>query len=171
MEMTLSKCCLNTPTIEWDFENPPFDAADFALSLTEIMYKRGGVGLAANQCGYNFRVFAMRGSPESFVIFNPRVVNVSDTTIELQEGCLSYPGLSFKIIRPRDCRLRFKAPNGETYTKQFTGMTSRIVQHEIDHLNNVPMWNHISRLKFDMAVKKASKKGFDYSDLPYRGSF
>jgi peptide deformylase len=99
------------------------------------MYDNNGIGLSANQVGVPYRIFAMRGSPENFVCVNPRVVNPSEETIYLDEGCLSYPGLYVKIKRPRHIRVRFQTPNGDTKTETFTGMSARCFLHEMDHMD------------------------------------
>jgi len=118
------------------------------------MYENNGIGLAANQVGVPYRVFAMRGSPENFVCFNPRVVQPSESLISLEEGCLTFPGLTVKIKRPQHIRVRFQTPNGDTLTKQFTGMTARIFQHEIDHLDGIVFYNRANRVHRDTALEK-----------------
>ena len=160
---------LLTETFKVDFSNPPFDIVEFSESLVKAMLEKRGIGLSANQVGYNYSVFAMRGSPEHFVCFNPRIVQPSTEMIELEEGCLSYPGLVIAVNRPRHIRMRFQAPNGETFTKTFSDMTARAVQHEMQHLKGKPFWEGVSKLKFDRAIKKAKKRGYDYSHLTYKG--
>jgi peptide deformylase len=118
------------------------------------MYEWNGLGLAAVQVGVPYNIFAMRGNPENFVCFNPRIVQASEQQIVLEEGCLSYPGLIVKVKRPQHVRVRFQTPNGDTLTKQFTGMTARVFQHEMDHLNGVVYFNRASRYHREKALKK-----------------
>ena len=118
-----------------DFEKPPFDLSEFAVELVKFMIDNRGIGLAANQVGVPYRIFAMKAAPQNFVCINPRVVMPSEETILLEEGCLSYPNLFVKIRRPRHVRVRFQMPNGEVRTEMFTGMTARCFQHELDHLD------------------------------------
>lgn len=118
------------------------------------MYESNGIGLAANQVGVPYRIFAMRGHPENFVCFNPKLVQPSEMVISLEEGCLTYPGLLVKIKRPQHIRVRFTKPNGETITKQFTGMTARIFQHELDHLDGIIFYNKANRVHRDKALDK-----------------
>ncbi len=132
---------------------PPFDPIEFAKQLVAFMYEKNGIGLAANQAGVPYRIFAMRGAPENFVCFNPRIVDASEETVVLEEGCLSYPGLIVKVKRPKSIRVRFETPNGDTLTKQFTGMTARIFQHELDHLDGKVFYNQASRVHRDRAMK------------------
>lgn len=118
------------------------------------MYESNGIGLAANQIGVPYRIFAMRGAPENFVCFNPKIVQPSEMVVTLEEGCLTYPGLLVKIKRPQHIRVRFTKPDGDTITKQFTGMTARIFQHEIDHLDGIIYYNKANRVHRDKALEK-----------------
>lgn len=142
---------------EFDFLNPPFEPIAFAKALTKFMYDNNGIGLAANQVGIPYRVFAMRGAPENFVCFNPRIVMSSEEQVTLEEGCLSYPGLLVKVKRPRHIRCRFMLPNGDTKTETFTGMTARIFQHELDHLDGIAYYNRANKFHRDQAFRKWKK--------------
>lgn len=139
---------------DFDFVFPPFDPIEFSKELVKTMYEKNGLGIAANQVGVPYRIFAMRGSPENFVIFNPKIVWESDKQVVLEEGCLSYPGLVVKIKRPEFVRVRFNTPNGETLTKQFIGMTARIFQHEYDHLEGNRFYDKANKFHRDQAMRK-----------------
>jgi len=145
---------LTTPCQPFDFADPPFDPIEFSHEIVKFMYENNGIGLAANQVGVPYRIFAMRGQPENFVCFNPKVVQPSEMEIELEEGCLTYKGLLVKITRPQHIRVRFSTPNGETMTRQFTGLTARIFQHELDHLDGVIFYNRANRYHRDSALRK-----------------
>lgn len=125
----------------FNFLSPPTDPIQLAKDLAETMIDNKGIGLSANQVGLPYRVFVITGSPIQ-ACFNPKIVDTSTEMVYLEEGCLSYPGLVVKIKRPRMIRVRFTMPNGETKTEKFDGMTARIFQHELDHLNGIV---HISR--------------------------
>ena len=142
---------------EVDFTNPPFDLIDFSQQLVKYMYDTGGIGLAANQVGVPYRIFAMRGAPENFVCINPKIIMPGKEEVVLEEGCLSYPGLLVKVKRPQHIRVRFNTPNGDVLTKQFTGMTARIFQHELDHLDGIVFYNKANRFHRDQAMKKWKK--------------
>jgi peptide deformylase len=75
-------------------------------------------------------------------------------TVSLEEGCLTFPGLTVKIKRPQHIRVRFTKPNNETITRQFTGMTARIFQHELDHLDGIIFYNRANRFHRDRALEK-----------------
>jgi peptide deformylase len=131
------------------------DPVELAQELVRIMIDSRGYGLAANQLGVPYRVFAMFTQPENTVCFNPRIVDVGEETVDLEEGCLSYPGLLVKIKRPKNIKVRFAMPNGEVRTDKYTGITARCFLHELDHLNGLPFWHGSSRTKFDAGRKKA----------------
>lgn len=153
---------LTKPSEAFDFANPQMDPQELATNLVETMYENNGLGLAAIQVGIPLRVFAMRGSPMNFVLFNPRVVMPSDEYVILEEACLSWPGLVFKINRPKHVRVRFAGPNGEVVSHTFSGMTARVVQHEITHLDGEVFWAGVKKYRVEKAIKKAKKLGYDY---------
>lgn len=148
---------LTTPCQQFNFQNPPFDPTEFSRELVKNLYDWNGLGLAANQVGIPYRIFAMRGNPENFVCFNPKIVQPSEMQVVLEEGCLSHPGLLVKVKRPQHIRVRFTTPNGETLTKQFTGMTARVFQHEMDHLDGIVFYNRANRYHKEQAMKKWKK--------------
>lgn len=148
---------LKTSCKDWDFNNPAFDLISFGTELVKFMLQSNGIGLAANQVGVPYRIFAMRGSPQHFVCINPKIVMPGKETVVLEEGCLTYPGLLVKIKRPQHIRVRFNTPNGDVLTKQFTGLTARIFQHELDHLDGVTFYERANRYHREQAFKKWNK--------------
>jgi peptide deformylase len=142
---------------EFDFTNPPFDPVEFAKEIVSFMHEHQGLGLAANQVGVPYRIFAMRGHPENFVCFNPKIASISEQTIVLEEGCLTFPGLLVKIKRPQHVRVRFTTPNGDTITRQFTGMSARVFQHEYDHLEGIRFYDKANRFHREQAMRKWKK--------------
>lgn len=147
---------LMQPAQKFDFTNPPCDPWDLAEALVKAMIDNNGMGLSACQVGIPYSVFAMVGEP-NHVMFNPKIVDVSDEKISLEEGCLSFPGIMAPIERPRHVKVRFTGPDGQTTTKKFTGMSARVVLHEMDHLEGVLFFNRLSRLKREQIFKKAAK--------------
>lgn len=140
----------------FDFSNPPVDPLDLASDLAETMLHHNGIGLAAPQCGLPYRIFVMKGV-EIIPCFNPRIVDMSTETIVLEEGCLSYPDLFVKVKRPRRIKVRFTEPNGKTSTHVYDGMTARIFQHELDHLNGIRYIDRANRIHLEQARKAAKK--------------
>lgn len=147
---------LMKPAEKFDFSNPPCDPWDLAEVMVKIMVDNNGMGLSACQVGLPYAVFAMLGEP-NHVMFNPKIVDLSEEKIILEEGCLSFPGIVAPISRSRHVKVRFTGPDGQTTTKKFTGMSARVVQHEMDHLNGVLFFNHLPRFKREQIFKKAAK--------------
>jgi peptide deformylase len=168
LEILKNNNLLFKKTETFDFNNPPFNIENFSVELCQLMWKEIALGLSANQVGNNYRIFSMIGEPESFVCVNPKILHTFEETVKLEETCLSLPGLVFDVTRPKSLRFRFQGPNSEFFTRTYTGMTARIVQQMVDQLDGIPLWDNLSRLKFDMAIKKAQKLGFDYSGLKFK---
>lgn len=124
---------LHNPCKRWDFLNPAFDLSDFAQKLVDKMRESRGIGLAANQVGVDYKIFAMESEP-TFVVVNPKIIEVSSEMVTLEEGCLSYPGLIVKVKRPLWIKARFNYPNGSAGTHRFEGMSARVFLHEFDHI-------------------------------------
>ena len=152
---------LRTKLENFDFSNPPEDPEKISLDLIKKMNETGGLGLSANQLGLPYRVFSMRSSP-NLVCFNPRIVSSSEQGTWMEEGCLSFPNLIFKAYRANKIRVRFTTPNGNIVTKDFEGMTSRIFQHEMDHMDGKYPFEGIGRIRLDKALRSAEKLGSYY---------
>lgn len=147
---------LKQPVEPFDFSNPSVDPLDLVSDLAETMLHHNGVGLSANQVGLPYRVFVIHGT-ELIPCFNPRIVDYSEEKIVLEEGCLSYPGLFVKVKRPRRIKVRYADPNGNITTQVFDGMTARIFQHELDHLDGIRYIERANRIHLDQARKAAKK--------------
>ena len=147
---------LRKPLENFDFKNPPVDPEELARELVGHMRYYGGIGVSANQLGLPYRVFTMEGDP-AFVCFNPRITAFAGDSVKMDEGCLSYPGLYVKKERPEIIRCRFFTPNGNSVVKKFTGMTARIFQHEMEHMNGENFLEGIGPLELDFAKKRQQK--------------
>lgn len=145
----------------FDFGDPGADPVKLARDLAETMLVNGGIGLSAPQVGLNVRVVAVTGDPIR-VMFNPRIVDSATTTVELEEACLTFPGIKTPVPRSVSVRVRYTRPNGEVVTEDLVGMTARVVQHEIDHLDGITILDRavglrkkFLRKKWDKIVKRA----------------
>jgi peptide deformylase len=147
---------LKTQLEEFDFADPPVDPITLANQLAELMIRSRGIGLSANQAGLPYRVFVMGTNPIT-ACFNPRLVDIGEEKVLLAEGCPSYPGLAIKVKRPKNIKVRFTLPNGETTTQKFTGITARVFLHELDHMNGENFINRAGPLAKSQAFKKWAK--------------
>lgn len=148
---------LITPTEVFDFNNPPIDPNELVQLMLNEMNNSNGVGLSANQLGLPYRVFVMRGDEYNFAFFNPNIVSYSSEIDVREEGCLSVPGVVVKVPRSKSVRVRFQTPSGAVDTKTFDGISSRVIQHEFDHLNGVLFFNRAHRYHREKAMK-----GYNY---------
>lgn len=99
-----------------------------------------GVGLAANQIGITKRAFIMypiRNNEWINIIINPEIIEKSEETIEIEEGCLSYPGILASTKRSKTIKIKYSDELFNEIEETFEGFNSVIVQHEIDHLNGI----------------------------------
>jgi peptide deformylase len=106
--------------------------------MTRAMYQNHGIGLAAIQVGYQFRMFVMdcsRSRENSKVYINPEIVEKSIETLRDVEGCLSAPGKQGDVKRHIRIILKYKDENGKEEKKTFYDLEARCVQHEMDHLD------------------------------------
>ena len=143
----------------WDFANPPA-LVDFLMSeMIETMAKSGGIGLAANQVGISTRLMAMhvQETGEYITLFNPEVVSTSELQYIAMEGCLSFPGITLDIGRPREVTVRYQDHLEREYTRVFKDIDAKCFLHELDHLDGKTFREYVSDLKYNMAVKRAKR--------------
>lgn len=142
---------------KFNFKEPQRDPVELARLLTDKMDSVSGIGLSAIQIGIPLRVFAVRTEPRR-VVFNPEIVHVSDETVELDEGCLSFPNMIVRVTRPQLIRIRYTLPNGDTDLYTYSDMTARVFQHECDHLNGILMFERVSRYHREKAFRQMEKR-------------
>jgi len=131
-----------------------------------LMHERLGIGLAAPQLGNPVKMFVMRHSTEgNIAVYNPKILNVSEELITLEEGCLTFPGLFFHITRPEGVQVTFQNRKGEEQSMELTGMDSRCFQHETDHLHGILNLTYVSDFKLQRALKKRDKLIKKYSKM------
>jgi len=142
---------------EFDFKNPPVDPKEFASSLVETCIQRNGYGLSANQCGFRHRVFVMGTGSEYVAFFNPKITAMSEETVHMSEGCLSFPLLELKITRPSGIVVEYQDYNGEVKKANYVGVSARCFLHELDHMNGILYTEKAKPLALQMAKKKRQK--------------
>ena len=119
--------------------------------MFETMHSVNGIGLAATQIGVAKQVAVIDISPdknEPLVIVNPKIQILDPSKKEdYDEGCLSVPGFFETISRPSDIKLSYQDLNGKKQEIKPEGLLTKVVQHELDHLNGRLFVDHISELK------------------------
>lgn len=135
-----------------------FDAslAKLADAMIETMHDAEGIGLAAHQIGqaiqlcvvdlrpvdnkFDWEYDGARPPLELFmplVLANPEIATVPEPETVYEEGCLSFPRIRGDVVRPDRLTVKFKDAAGHPHVLTCTGLLSRCIQHEVDHLNGV----------------------------------
>ena len=130
--------------------------------MIDTMEAMPGVGLAAPQIGVMLRLAVVDGSTErgrAVRLANPEVIESSPEMRPHEEASPNLPGVSARLERPRVVTVRYLDENGMINRREFRDLESTSVQHQIDHLNGRMYFDRLSKVKRDMLVRKARKKG------------
>tara|TARA_R110001592_G_scaffold361294_1_gene671633 strand:- start:1309 stop:1881 length:573 start_codon:yes stop_codon:yes gene_type:complete len=139
------------------------DRKELTESMFAAMKKYGGIGLTSNQVGLPFNMFVLGDhltleNGLKIACFNPIIINSSEETVVMQEGCLTFPFVFLSITRPRKITVKYEDEKGDLQEGTFDGMFSRIFQHEYDHIIGRNFTEHASKFKLKRAYKKAEKE-------------
>lgn len=148
---------LKEKTPEFNFKHPPIHPTILANELVDVLQEHKAVGLAAPQIGYSHRAFVMGMGNQIVAFFNPKILEASKETEFLQEGCLTFPGLFIKIRRPKQIHVAYTDHTGKHHETKFSGLTARIFQHELDHLDGVLFTQKADTISLDIARRKLKK--------------
>ena len=129
--------------------------------MFETMYAAPGIGLAAIQVNDPRRVLVLdvsddRSSPRCFI--NPEIV-AREGEEEMEEGCLSVPGVYDRVRRAERIRVRALDRDGKPFELEADGLLAVCIQHEIDHLDGKLFVDYLSSLKRQRIRKKLEKEG------------
>lgn len=128
------------------------DLRRLAADMGETMYAAAGIGLAANQVGDLRRILVLDvdqvvqssgkrvRDPKARVLrvfLNARITESSEEDGDYEEGCLSIPEIEAVVWRPNRVKVAYRTLEGEDREEWFSGLVSRVLQHEIDHLDGV----------------------------------
>lgn len=116
--------------------------AKLAQDMLVTMYDEPGIGLAAPQVGVQKRFFVYDYGNGPAVLINP-VISESDGEWTYEEGCLSVPGLSWEIVRPKQILITGFDMDGNEVSIEADELESRLYQHEMDHLDGVLLVDHL----------------------------
>lgn len=123
--------------------------------MHDTVKKTGGCGLAAPQVNQSIRLFIVDVSEigltdipfTSKTFINPEILDTFGDNKAAVEGCLSLPGMKEIVIRPDGVHIKYLDENFEEHNEEYTGIISRIIQHEYDHLNGYTYIDRISPLR------------------------
>ena len=127
--------------------------------MLETLYKTKGVGLAATQVNVALRVMIIDISEEQDqpnIFINPEILAKREL-IEWEEGCLSFPGVYAKVKRAKEIDVSYVDMQGASQNLTANGLMSICIQHEIDHLNGITFYDHLSPIKKSLLRNKLAK--------------
>ena len=130
-------------------------------NMIETMHNAAGIGLAAPQVGRTERLFVVDVTPmaaemeedeepvppQPMVFINPEIVAEGDTTVEMEEGCLSIPEVREVVSRPERVRVRYRDRNFDEQEIEAGSVLARVLQHEYDHLDGVLFTDYLSSFR------------------------
>jgi peptide deformylase len=129
--------------------------------MIETMYAAPGIGLAAPQVGQSLQIFVLDLSvgkdPAGLnVMINPAFVERDGMQLE-EEGCLSIPGFTATVARPKRVVVKGLDRNGDEHTIEGTGLLARALQHEMDHLHSCLFVDRLRGISRDLILRKIKK--------------
>ncbi len=135
---------------------------DLVSDLIDTLKEASGLGLAAVQIGVLLRLFiidmtAIDPTAALKVYINPDILEMSEEQIELEEGCLSFPGIYQNITRPVRVKVRATDIDGNVFEEELDGMPARTVQHEYDHIEGKLFIDHLTPLAKTMLKGQLKK--------------
>jgi len=137
------------------------DFASLVGDMIETCHAAPGIGLAAPQIGVNLRLaivdLSVGANPDGIlVLVNPEILEVSGEQKE-EEGCLSIPDVSERVVRPERVRVRAGDAAGQVREVEGTGLLARALCHEVDHLNGLVFAHRLRGLKRELTWKKIER--------------
>lgn len=144
----------------WDYNDPKYDYDWLETGLRDTLLSERALGLAANQVGISYRVLLIhvQASDELVVMYNPELITQSDSVYTADEGCLSFPGISLTISRPKQIEVQYQDRHNNKYTRTLADIDAKCFLHELDHLNGRVFKDYVSSMKFILAQKRAKKR-------------
>lgn len=137
-----------------------FDGSLQALvtDLLDTVRLPGRAGLAAPQIGVSLRAFSYHIDDELGYVLNPEIVELSEQTQPIDEGCLSVPELWYPTVRATHAVVRGVNLDGEEITLEGEGQFAQCLQHETDHLNGMLYLDRLGANEKRQAMREARQK-------------
>jgi peptide deformylase len=132
--------------------------APLAEEMLTTMREHEGVGLAANQVGHLRRILVAATEDEEYVIVNPQLEEVAETTEKAVEGGLSIPHIQVEVERPTAVTLTGQDATGAPLRIEASGLLARIFQHEMDHLDGVLILDRTDRESRKAAMREMRER-------------
>ncbi|MDR3048736.1 MAG: peptide deformylase [Elusimicrobiota bacterium] len=137
------------------------DIKKLAFDMLETMYAAPGVGLAAPQIGVNIRLLVVDINPPDkknpLIMLNPVIIK-AENKIDMEEGCLSFPGFYEAVKRFEYVDAEYATLDGKRKTILANGFLSKAIQHEIDHLDAKLFIDYLADWKRKAVEKEIKRK-------------
>ena len=131
--------------------------------MLETMYEAPGAGLAANQVGVQRRLFVYDVGDGPKVVINPEIVESSGEWV-YDEGCLSVPGLSWELVRPKEVHLIGRDLDGNELSVEADELEARCFQHELDHLDGILVFERLDEDQRREAIRTLRARALQLPD-------
>ena len=156
-----------------EIEPGDFDLKQLVADMQETLTAAEGCGLAAPQIGKSIRLFIVDGSDlaEAFPEcdgLKKTFVEESEETVSYPEGCLSLPGISENVVRPRTITIRYQDEDFNEHTDTYTDFAARIILHEYDHLEAHVFTDRISPIRKQFVKGKLTNIAKGKTSARYR---
>ncbi len=151
---------LRKPTEPVSFPLSP-EIKKLTKDMIDTVRSADGIGLAAPQVGKSVKVIVVnleKSGVPLMALYNPKIVSKGFKKIEIEEGCLSIPGVFGMVKRPKKVTIQAQTAEGKTIKFTDDGWVSRVAQHEIDHINGVLIIDLIKKFSQGEEVVKNWKK-------------
>lgn len=112
------------------------------------------VGLAAPQIGVSERYFVMHAGDKLRLVINPEITKEGTSFAEMEEGCVSVPGIHKKVRRPKRISVKYTDENGNEIEEELKDYPARVFQHEFDHLNGIMFVDRLTPIARKMVSKQ-----------------
>lgn len=122
--------------------------------MVPMLKEHRGVGLAAPQIGIGKRFFVMDPGDKLRKVINPEILKTGSAFAEMEEGCLSVPGIHKKVRRPRRITVRYTNEAGELIEEELKDYPARVFMHEYDHLEGILFVDKVSPIAKKMIAKQ-----------------
>ncbi|MHC1739160.1 MAG: peptide deformylase [Ignavibacteriaceae bacterium] len=144
----------------------------FVKNMFQTMYNADGIGLAANQVGSNLSLFIFDVSPvdgyekyKPIIMLNPKITEMSEDIVEIEEGCLSLPFIRSKVARPKGVQIVYQDLNLTEHKMEPDGVLARVIQHEYDHLHGIYFTDRLdpeTQKRLKRTLKKIKNRSLDF---------
>ncbi|GAX89453.1 peptide deformylase [Effusibacillus lacus] len=144
--------------------------AQLLQDLEDTMKQHRGTGLAAPQIGVDLQAIVVDANDGMLALLNPQITS-SEGTQESVEGCLSFPETTLKLTRPQSITVLARDRSGSQVQLDATGHLARVLCHEIDHLQGILFFDHLSNEQFvEQLLGQVGSSGDSIPIAPHKSS-